>query len=219
MKFKLLIVINLIAFLRLNAQESKFSLKPALGITACQVHGDNYAGFNKVGFTGGLYVNAQFNKTLSADLGLIFVQKGARKNSRPAKFDYTYYYLNLNYVEVPLLLRYQPNRFFITLGASYAYLINYYEESEAGDLTGKHPFDRSEYSCNLGLGMTVYKKLDIEVRSNNSFISIRPFGSSYSPYYNNFLARWFNKGYYNNILQIVFTYKLTPKKKSEPMQN
>lgn len=219
MRSNRLIIIFLLAFYVGQSQESKFSLKPALGMTACQVHGDNYSGFNKVGFTGGAYVNAQLNKVLSTDLGLIFVQKGARKNSRPEKFDYTYYYLNLNYLEVPLLLRYQPNRFFITVGASYAYLIDYYEESEAGNLTGKHPFDKSEYSCNIGLGMTFYKKFDVEVRSNNSFMPIRSFGSGYTPYYGNFLARTFNQGYYNNILQIVFTYKLTPKKKSESIQN
>lgn len=202
-----------------SAQEKKFSLKPALGITASQVHGDNYSGFNKLGFTGGLYVNALLNKTLSTELGIIFVQKGSRHNQNPEKYDFKYYYLNLNYLEVPVILRYSPNKFFLTIGASFAYLMSYYEASESGNQTGIFPFNRNEYSLNAGIGMNLSKKLGFEVRTNNSFITIRPFGGNFKPYYNNFLARWFNKGFYNNVLQLVFTYKITPKKKSESEEN
>jgi hypothetical protein len=189
-----------------------------LGITACQVHGDNYAGYNKLGFTGGLYVNAALKKNTSLELGIIFVQKGARKNQNPAKFDYRYYYLNLNYVEVPLYVRWQPTKFFFTAGLSFAYLINYYEASEIGNLTGMYPFKSNEYSFNLGVGMMITPKLGVEVRTNNSFVTIRPWPSSFRPYYNNPIARYFNNGSYSNILQIAFTYKLGGRKKGEPKE-
>jgi hypothetical protein len=198
-----------------SQQTSKFSLKPMLGITASQVHGDNYAGYNKLGFTGGLYVNADLKKKTSLELGIIFVQKGARKNQNPAKFDYRYYYLNLNYVEVPLNIRWQPTKFFFTAGLSFAYLINYYEASEIGNLTGMYPFKSNEYSFNLGIGRMFTPKLGVEVRFNNSFITVRPWPTSFRPYYNNILARQFNNGSYNNIVQIAFTYKIGGLKKSE----
>lgn len=219
MKYKLLIVIILFCFNVSRAQDKKFSLKPALGVTASQVHGDNYAGYNKLGFIGGLYVNSYFSKTLSLDLGLIFVQKGSRHNQNPEKNDFKYYYLNLNYLEVPVILRYAPNKFFLTIGVSYAYLVNYYEASESGNQTGFYPFNKSEYSLNAGVGMSITKKIDFEVRANNSFMTIRPFGGNFAPYYNNFLARWFNKGFYNNVLQLVFTYKISPSKKSEQTED
>lgn len=199
-----------------SQQTSKFSLKPMLGISASQVHGDNYSGYNKLGFAGGLYVNAAFKKQTSIELGIIFIQKGARRNQNPEKFDYRFYYLNLNYVEVPLLLRWQHKKFFFTGGLSFAYLINYYEASEIGNLTGMFPFKSNEYSFNLGIGMMFTPKLGVEVRANNSFITIRPWPNSFRPYYNNVLASYFNNGSYSNILQIAFTYKLGGKKTNEP---
>lgn len=219
MKYKSLIVIILFSLTLTKAQEKKFALKPTIGVTASQVHGDNYAGYNKLGFTGGLYVNAYLSKTLSTELGIIFAQKGSRHNQNPEKNDFKYYYLNLNYLEVPLILRFQPNKFFLTIGASYAYLMSYYEASETGNQTGIYPFNRDEFSLNTGVGMNLTPKLGFEVRANNSFMTIRPFGGNFAPYYNNFLARWFNKGFYNNVLQLVFSYKISPKKKSESTEN
>jgi hypothetical protein len=190
-------------------------LKPALGITACQVHGDSYSGFNKLGVTGGLYVNAIFTEKTSADLGIIFIQKGARKNPNPdakPNPDYSAYYLNLNYIEIPLVVRYAPNRFFLTAGLSYAYLMGYYEANELGNITGYSPFLKDEYSLNIGAGVKVGKKTDLEIRSNNSFMTIRPWKIKSNVYYPNWLARKFSNGLYNNILEIVFTYKIDFKK-------
>lgn len=209
---RLLIIIFFIFHLSAKAQRTnKFSLKPSVGITASQVHGDTYNGYNKLGVLAGLYVNAALKEKTSLEFGIIFIQKGARKNQNPAKFDYRYYYLNLNYVEVPLNFRWQPNKFFFNLGGSFAYLINYYEASEIGNLTGMYPFNSTEYSINTGIGMRLTPKIDVEVRANNSIVTIRPF-PGFRPYYNNPLARYFNNGSYSNILQIAFTYKITPKK-------
>lgn len=220
MIYRTLILACLITSLHSKAQRtSKFSLKPTVGITACQVHGDTYSGYNKVGAVAGVYVNAALKERSSLEFGIIFIQKGARKNSNPTKGDLRYYYLNLNYVEVPLNFRWQPNKFFFTLGGSFAYLINYYEASEIGNLTGVFPFNSTEYSLNTGIGMRITPKIDVEVRANNSIITIRPF-TGFRPYYNNPLARYFNNGSYSNILQIAFTYKITSKKErsSEPKE-
>jgi hypothetical protein len=119
---------------------------------------------------------------------------------------------------VPLILRWQHNKFFFTVGGSYAYLMSYYEASDAGNLTGQFPFLSSEFSFNLGIGMMLTSKWGVEVRSNNSFLTIRPFPSTFRPYYNNIIARTFNNGCYNNILQITFTYKLNSRKNREPKE-
>lgn len=214
MGLRVLIIIFFLVFSSAKAQRtSKFSLKPSVGITACQVHGDNYSGYNKLGAMGGLYVNAALKERTSLEFGLIFIQKGARKNQNPEKFDYRYYYLNLNYIEVPLLLRWQPNKFFFTVGGSFAYLINYYEDSDAGQQPD-NPFKSTEYSLNLGIGMKITQKIDVEVRANNSIVTIRPF-KGVRPFYNNPVARYFNNGSYSNIILISLTYKITPKKSRE----
>ena len=216
----LVITSLLISCLGVDAQQNaRFTIKPSLGIAASQVHGDNYSGYNKLGGMAGLYLNALLKKNSSLEFGIIYVQKGARKNQNVEKGDYTFYLLRLNYVEVPLLYRWQHNKFFFTIGASYAYLINYYESSsELGNYTGLYPFQRSEFSTNLGIGMNLTPKIGVEVRANNSFLTIRPWPSSFRPYYNNILARTFNNGSYSNILQIAFTYKLNPGKNREPKE-
>jgi hypothetical protein len=194
-------------------------LKPSLGLTASQVHGDAYSGYHKLGITGGVYVNAALSKITSAELGMIFIQKGSRKNQNIEKGDYTAYYFNLNYVEIPLYLRFQPNKFFITVGVSFAYLINYYEANEFGDITGYAPPLKQEYSVNLGVGAEITQRVSFELRTNNSFITIRPYGGAFTAknvYTNNFIAKQFIKGYYNNILEMVFFYKIGGKQKTEP---
>jgi len=221
LKYKTLIFILLTSFSITKAQvESKFTLKPALGITACQVHGDKYSGYNKLGFTGGLYVNALLKKKHSLEFGIIYIQKGARKNQNAEKFDYTYYLLRLNYIEIPLIYRWQHNKFFYTVGLSYGYLINYYENSsELGNYTGLYPFLKSEYSFNIGLGMMIKPQIGVEVRTNNSYLTVRPWQSGFvQPYYNTLLWRTFNKGSYNNIMEVVLTYKLKPRKSREPKE-
>lgn len=211
--FKILALFLLI-FVNLKGQNSVFSIKPCLGVSACQIHGDNYTGYDKLGFVGGVYVNAKLKKKISLEFGLLFIQKGAAHYQNPEKFDYTYYYLNLNYLELPLIFRYALNIFFLTAGPSFGYLIDYYEGNELGNNTGTYPFKSFEYSFNVGLGMQFAKNFSVELRTNNSFVTIRPFPNNFKPYYNNFIATYFNNGYYSNILTLTLYYKINPKTKS-----
>lgn len=196
--------------------EQVFSLKPALALNACQVHGDTYIGFNKLGFGGGLYINARLKEKLSLEFGIIYNQKGARHNANPEKGDYRYYFLRLDYIEVPVILRYQPKgRFYLTFGPSFGYLANYYQGNENGDITAYLSPRRYEFSVNAGLGMRLTTNMSFEIRSNNSFISIRPFTVPVNFYGTNVVAQTFNDGLYNNILEFIVFYRIPTKKKSE----
>lgn len=199
-----------------NAQDnsSVFSLKPSLGLNGCQVHGDSYSGYKKLGIFGGLAVNAKINEKVSLELGFYFSQKGARKN--PNKYDYNYYRLNLNYIDLPLSLRYMLNkRYFLTLAPSLAYLVSYNEDINYSNFTGMYTFKKYEVGVNIGLGRTVVKNLSVEVRCSNSITAIREYGIASNVYYSNPVARFFNKGFYNNILTIMLSYKLGNTKTSE----
>ena len=125
---------------------SIFTFKPSLGLNGCQVHGDNAAGYNKLGMHGGILVNSYFTEKLSLDLGIVFTQKGARKNQDPENGDFSYFRVNLNYIEIPILLNYKLNKhYFLTFGPSLAYLINYTEDTEVGNWNGVYPFNDFEY--------------------------------------------------------------------------
>ncbi len=194
---------------------SVFSLRPALGLNASQVHGDGYSGYSKAGLFAGLAINTYLKSRASLEIGFYFSQKGARHVPHPAKGDYNFYFVNLNYIDLPLSFRYQLNKdFFITMGPSLAYLASYYEEIDYVDYTGSYPFNSFEYGINFGLGKKIKDKFFVEVRTSNSFIPIRGYGGFVSTvYYSNFIAQTFNKGFYNNVLTLFFTYKLDLKRK------
>lgn len=200
-----------------QANDPVFSFKPVVGINACQIHGDNASGYNKFGVNGGILVNSRLNKKASIDLGIVFTQKGARKNQNVKNNDYTFFRVNLNYIEIPLLLNYKVNpNYFITLGPSLAYLINYTEDTEAGNWNGVYPFEKFEYGVNIGLGRKIKDNFLIEIRSGNSIVPIRNYGlAATGIFYPNAVARFFNKGLYNNILSAYIIYQIKPKKKSE----
>lgn len=197
------------------AGKNTFNLLFVAGLTPSQVHGDAYSGFHKLGAMGGVGVESQFSENWAANLSFLFIQKGSRKNQNLEKNDLTYYYLNLNYVEVPVLFTYNQKRFLFDVGVSAGYLINYYEASEAGNFTGMYPFNKFEYSVKIGLGVNLSPKWFVNFRSSNSFITIRPNRIKQSIYFNNIIARTFNKGYYNNILEFAVGYRLKPGKKHE----
>jgi hypothetical protein len=200
---------------------SVFTIKPSLGVNGCQIHGDNYSGYNKLGLFVGTAVNARLTNKTSLDIGFYFSQKGARRNPNPAKGDYSYYRVNLDYIDLHLLLRYKLNPvYFITVGPSLAYLINYNENIDYVDFTGAYKFNKFETGVNIGLGRKMLKdKFFVEVRSSNSITSIRDYGQFANlVFYPNPVARFFNKGFYNNILTLMFSYNIDLKKKSETQQ-
>lgn len=203
-------------------KENVFSLKTGLGLSGTQIHGDNYSGFDKAGIYGGAVVSARMNKRLSLDLGFLFTQKGSRHNQNPVKNDYSYYYVNLNYIEVPLIANYLLNKdYFVSGGPSIAYLASYTEQTERGDWTGVYPFETYEYGINVGLGKRIKEKFIFEVRSSNSISPIRSYGVLASTvFYPNAVAQFFNKGLYNNVLTFILSYQFKFKsRQNEPVQN
>lgn len=210
-------MIFLLLFVQFKAQQpSIFSLKGALGINGCQVHGDNYDGYDKGGLFAGLGVNAAFSVMHQAELGFFFSQKGARKNANPDKGDYDSYYLNLNYIDMPLLYRLNlGKRWFITLGPSVAYLISYREVDDGTDVTGTpmgNEFEKFELAVNAGLGARIKGALEVELRSTNSILPVHDYGpGSSNVFYRNPVAQMFNEGFYNNILSLFVSYTFKKK--------
>ncbi len=195
-----------------NTSKNVFNVLLTAGVTPAQVHGDMYSGFRKLGGMGGVGVETIFNEKASMNLSFLFIQKGSQKNQNLEKNDLNYYYLNLNYIEVPILVTYTQKKFLFDLGVSAAYLINYYEASEAGNFTGMFPFQKYDFSVKVGLGLNINPKWFVNFRSSNSFITTRPNRVKQAIYYNNIIARTFNKGYYNNILEFTLGYRIKTKK-------
>jgi hypothetical protein len=210
---KLFVWIFVLAPWFIMAQQRVFTLKAMGGINGCQIHGDAYSGYDKIGVFMGAVVNARLSEKQALEMGFVFTQKGARHNSNPKAGDYSFYRVNLNYLEVPFLYRRLLNaKYFYTAGTSLAYLISYTEATELGNWNGVYPFNKLEVSLNAGLGYEYNKQLAIELRSNNSIAPIRSYGRIANlVFYPNPVARFFNKGLYNNVLSLIISYKFLEK--------
>lgn len=195
-----------------TGSKSVFTLRPALGINGCQVNGDNYSGYNKVGIFGGLGVHARLSERAGLELGFYFSQKGSRHNPKPDKGDISFYHLRFSYIELPLLFRYQLNStYFGSIGPSVAYLAGYKEENQYGMVTG-HPFNKFDFGGFIGLGRKIKTYFSVEVRLYNSFLPIRNYGLFNSQvYYPTPGTRIFKPGLYNNVLTFMLAYQLHSK--------
>jgi hypothetical protein len=183
------------------------------GVVPSQVHGDSYNGYRKAGALIGVGLESKAAKNINSSICFQFIQKGARKNQDLENNDLTAYYLNLNYIEVPLLLTYTQKKYLFDLGISGAYLINYYEADQNMDFTGMFPFQKYDFSVKAGLGYHINSKWMVNFRTSNSFITTRPNRTKQAIYFNNIIARTFNKGYYNNVLEFTISYRLSLNKK------
>ena len=217
MRFLLIIflIVSFCTFAQTN-HESVFTLKPSLGMNVCQIHGDAYNGYDKPGMFGGAAINAKISSRTSLELGFYFSQKGARHNGNVDKGDYSYYRLNLNYIDIPVSFRYMlNNRYFISVGPSLAYLVSYKENINYTDQTGLYPFKKIELGVNVGLGRKIKGNFSFELRCSNSISNVRSYGVvANNVFFPNPVARFFNKGFYNNILTFLFSYRLNFKRKS-----
>jgi len=213
--FKRIFLIFLFSFsVSLIAQEQKtFNMLFSAGVVPSQVHGDSYNGYRKAGALIGVGLESKASKNINSSIFFQFIQKGARKNQDLENNDLTAYYLNLNYIEVPLLLTYTQKKYLFDLGISGAYLINYYEADQNMDFTGMFPFQKYDFSVKAGLGYHINSKWMVNFRTSNSFITTRPNRTRQAIYFNNIIARTFNKGYYNNVLEFTISYRLSLNKK------
>ena len=187
-----------------------FTLRGVAGFNGCQIHGDNFSGYDKFGVIFGPAVNARISDASSWELGFYFSQKGSRRNPNPRTGDYTYYRIHLDYIDIPLTYKRRVSeRYYITLGPSVSYLVSYREESDRGDWTGLWPFNKFVIDLNLGLGGDINESWSVELRTTNAITPARDWGGNFTSrvYYPNAIARFFNKGLYSNILSLFVSYK------------
>jgi len=170
------------------------------GITATQVSGDRLSGPDKGGLCFGPYINLQINEKSSVQMEFEFIQKGSRRN--PDSLSNYSYLLRLNYIEIPVHYLYRfSEKFSLETGLSYATKISSYEaingyEHEAGDI----PFEKRDFSFNIGLYYHIGDRTKVNIRYSNSMVQIRKHRSG--------LETFFNKGQYNEVILIALQYQI-----------
>jgi hypothetical protein len=94
-----------------------------LGLNFTQVHGDNLAGFNKIGINTGGIAHINFNRNWSMSFEILYSQKGSA--TLPDPNDPFEYKLNLQYAEIPVMVNYNDkNRLIFSAGLGYGRLFS-----------------------------------------------------------------------------------------------
>lgn len=187
------------------SSQNRFQGGIVAGLSATQVHGDTYSGFNKAGLYAGGIVKRNLSETWIAQLELVYIQKGSRKNPDPSNGDYVLYLLRVNYVEAPLLIKCNYKKFSFEIGASYGVLINSHEENQFGTVNNLIPLQRSDISFLYGGNINLNEHLTVNIRNSNSIFPIRKFDTPI--YYQRRLSNMFNKGMYNTVMLIALQYQ------------
>jgi hypothetical protein len=191
-----------------EAEPKVFQGGLAGGLNFSQIDGDTFYGYHKVALTVGALVYVHFSKVLGVSMGIDYTRKGSRGEvviTSPSLGEYVEkYFMNVNYIEVPLTLHVISHQFDFEAGASYARLINSSESIESDQPVYIDPianrFNTSDIDFIVGLSRQIYKHWYANARFQYSLTSIRPperipigFG-------------WGSEGQYNNLFSLRIMY-------------
>ena len=204
MKFYLFIIICLIGYQSADAQV--FNAGVIFGISATQVEGDGYAGYDKPGLIIGGYTNTKIAKNWFAQFEIYYIGKGSKKNAKPSKGDYHSFKLNLNYIEIPLDLRFRYKKFIFETGLYYSALINYNMEDEFGKIpVVNYPIKKYDFGGFIGFSYQLNNHISFNFRSKNSLLPFRNF-ENYDENIGIF-NKLLNRGWYNVDLNLSARYQ------------
>ena len=172
------------------------TFKPGIfgGIVTSQVGGDGYAGFNKLGVTFGGFVRYSLNEQWSMQFEIAYVQKGSRNSfsitTNDASQSSEFFLLRLNYIEIPLLFKFDHNNIIYEGGLYYGQLASAYMEFRNDNGSGKvyrsldemnAIFDKDlknyDFGIIIGVGYKITDNILGSVRFSNSLIAIKEFES------------------------------------------
>ena len=180
-----------------------------VGPTFCQVDGDKYFGYHKLGVTAGGYANLPIANHFALQMELKYSLLGAHSSAEEAELpgpDYGPYNLSLHYAEIPLMVQYDFGHFtvygksldFLTLeaGLSLDFLLKYKGEKDYSEQTWR--FNFFSITGNFGLHFDIIKNFGIGARM---MYSITPIQTNPTP-------QWFFNHAYNKVIQLTFTYNI-----------
>jgi hypothetical protein len=177
------------------------------GFTAAQVDGDSYAGYNKVGLQGGVFISTSLASRIDARLEIKYASRGARN---PASDDNTgAYKLGLHYIDLPVLLAVRIKKLgAVELGLVPGYLFAVRGEDDKGKLPQEYliAFRKFDLGTLVGILLNITPKIAFNMRYSYSILSIRDLESTSAGY------SWFGKlfghthGDFNNYLTFGLNY-------------
>jgi opacity protein-like surface antigen len=207
MKIHILVSV-FITILCLPVSAQRFGGGLLAGLTASQVDGDSYSGYNKIGFQAGVFVNTAFKKNFGAQLEIRYAGRGAQKVTTSE--DQEVYKLALHYIDLPVMVTYTVKKKIIfDLGLVPGYLFAKNGKDKDGKLPQKFlvDFKKIDLDWLIGVNYNITDKLRVNLRYSYSLRSINDFTDTSSIYswFGNFLG--YRTGDYNNYLTLGIYYQ------------
>lgn len=169
------------------------------GITASQVSGDSYSGFNRLGANLGIYTTYKFKENQGLSIGIQFLQKGSQHNATNSNpYNYS---LRLNYLEVPFEYIYTfADRFAIDAGVSFARLMKSIEKADYA--VNNDPYNKNEFNALVGINFPIKDRLVLTVKYENTlfFSPIRDHKGD--------ARHRLNWGQYNSLIISTLSYRI-----------
>ena len=216
MKFRLIFILLIFSFFKALPQNFNGGL--IFGGTATQISGDQLGGYNKLGIDMGAFVNLNTGKYTALEFELKYVQKGSK--SRFSIFDTNViqrkiYRLRLNYIEMPVVFKYELkgiskyesyssfhllNKLVVEIGLSYGVLLSSKEEDATGNFDlYSPPFNSGELSLMCGIYFKVNENLKISFRRSVSLLPVRKHSGD--------ATYRLNMGQYNDVVELTLHYQ------------
>ena len=190
-RFALLLVIFILSYVTASSQAFRGGF--LAGVSTSQVTGDGYGGFNKAGLEFGAFVNTKISEKMLAQFEIEFIQKGSRKNPDSGSTVVDRLILRMDYVQVPILLKYYQNSFYIEGGLYAGLLLNFYMEDENGEITDYvldgpfKPIKSTDFGYLMGLGYEFKEHYALNTRFSNSITNVKEYESG--------AQRWLDSGW------------------------
>lgn len=177
--FALLLPISLSSQTKRKAIKQRFKAGLKIGVTTTQIDGDNFAGFDKKGIQGGLFVETVLNHQTSISSELLYTPRGSKIESRKGGAIKNRI-IHFDYMEVPFLIKHllhpKEETTFIEAGFSYSRLFNtrIEEPSIRSEETSfqvlSETFRSNEVSFITGIGYQFSKHIAFKFRSSFAVI-------------------------------------------------
>jgi hypothetical protein len=198
-----IVVLSLLLSYNVFGQKT-FSAGLIAGINGCQIHGDNFSGYDQIGVVAGAFVQTDPDKRWQVQFGIQYSRKGSRHLVPRHLGGYEDFEIRLNYIDVPIIVRYNTTKVFFDLGLSFGVMFKV-RTFDANGETVPQDFRKSElFALVNGIGYNFNDNFYIELVTHNSLVPIKAFSVPYDP---RFFPRIFNRGMYNNLLGVMFGYR------------
>jgi hypothetical protein len=195
------------------------------GANFAQVDGDEVFGYHRYGANLGLAAIIPFSKTWSVSLETLFSQKGSsqgaiyydeRKDSITGQINILTgeYQLRMNYVEVPLIIRYTDKEIFsLGAGISYARLVSINEEEHGKKVETTYlnsgTYKKDDWLANADLMIRLHKNLHVNLRYSYSLFKLRT-----RDFYNIYGQYVKTRDQFNNLVSLRLIWVINERAKS-----